>query len=436
MAEQESKLAFLRQSGWLALATGIAGLTSYAVHPFIKDAKAEYGAFTAMLQLLNLIAIPAIGLQAVFTHKAAEAKTDDDHKRLAREQIAIGIVVFALAAVAFAWVYFNGNALAASMKLPSLNVLLLTLAAGVFALLLPMVYGVLQGRQRFFWLGWAMLSLGVVRLGAAAGLVHFYGASALNGMVGVGLGFLCAFLIAGTTSGLPSLHPGEWLRCVTQINWRALLKKFVPLSLGGGAGIYMMSVDMVVVQRFFDKEQTGLYAAAGMIGRALIFFVGPMVMVMFPKIVRSRAEQKPTDVLRLTLLLTAGLCVVAGGLGMLVPELPLKLVYDKSFLAVAPLVTWFIWAMVPLALAVVLVNNLLARSDYAVAYVLPVVCAGYTIALVQAAPGLVAQTADFNVQAYIGVTKIIGAGNLAFLAVAGIFTWRHYRSVPSEAEAR
>ena len=150
MAEQESKLAFLRQSGWLALATGIAGLTSYAVHPFIKDAKAEYGAFTAMLQLLNLIAIPAIGLQAVFTHKAAEAKTDDDHKRLVREQIAIGIVVFALAAVAFAWVYFNGNALAASMKLPSLNVLLLTLAAGVFALLLPMVYGVLQGRERFF----------------------------------------------------------------------------------------------------------------------------------------------------------------------------------------------------------------------------------------------------------------------------------------------
>jgi O-antigen/teichoic acid export membrane protein len=291
-----------------------------------------------------------------------------------------------------------------------------------------MVYGVLQGRQRFFWLGWAMLSLGVVRLAAVAGLVFAFDDSALNGMVGVGLGFLCAFLIAGTTSGLPSLHPAQWLRCVTQIDWRSLLKKFVPLSLGAGAGIYMMSVDMVVVQRFFDKEQTGLYAAAGMIGRALIFFVGPMVMVMFPKIVRSRAEQKPTDVLRLTLLLTAGLCVVAGGLGFLVPELPLKLVYDKSFLAVAPLVTWFIWAMVPLALAVVLVNNLLARSDYAVAYALPVVCTGYTIALVQAAPGLVAQTAAFNVEAYIGVTKILGAGNLAFLAVAGFFTGRHYRS--------
>ena len=92
----------------------------------------------------------------------------------------------------------------------------------------------------------------------------------------------------------------------------------------------MMSVDMIVVQRFFDGEQTGYYAAAGMIGRALIFFVGPMVMVMFPKIVRSRAEQKPTDVLKFTLLLTAGLCTVAVTLGVLVPQLPLQIIYDDS----------------------------------------------------------------------------------------------------------
>ena len=72
-----------------------------------------------------------------------------------------------------------------------------------------------------------------------------------------------------------------------------------------------MSVDMVVVQRFFNEKQTGYYAAAGMIGRALIFFVGPIVAVMFPKLVKSHTEQKPTDVLRFTLLLTAGLCVIA-----------------------------------------------------------------------------------------------------------------------------
>ena len=434
MTERESKLAFLRQSGWLALATGIAGLTSYAVHPFIKDAKAEYGAFTAMLQLLNLIAIPAIGLQAVFTHKAAEAKTDDDHKCLAREQIAIGVIIFSVAAAAFAWVHFNGKALAASMKLPSLNVLSVTLASGVFALLLPMVYGVLQGRQRFFWLGWAMLSLGVVRLVAAAGLVHSYGTSALNGLVGVGLGFACAFLIAGATSGLPSLAPREWLPCVTQINWGDLVRRFIPLSLGGGAVIYMMSVDMIVVQRFFDGEQTGYYAAAGTIGRALIFFVGPMVMVMFPKIVRSRAEQKPTDVLKLTLLLTAGLCTVAVTLGILVPQLPLQIIYDDSYLKVAPLVPWFIGAMAPLALAAVLVNNILARGAYAVIYWLTLLPILYTGVLWKMAPKIAEQTAGgFNIHAYTSIVQLIGMGNLCFLCATVILTWAVYRQAEAEA---
>jgi len=441
MVERESKLAFLRQSGWLALATGIAGLASYAVHPFIKDAKAEYGAFTAMLQLLNLIAIPAIGLQAVFTHKAAEAKSDDDHKRLAREQMAIGVIVFALAAVAFVWVHFKGDALVASMKLPALNVLLVTLASGVFALLLPMVYGVLQGRQRFFWLGWAMFSLGVVRLAVAAVLVHSFGASTLNGMVGVAIGFVCAFLLAGTTSGLPALSPREWLPCVKQVDWCDLARRFVPLSLGGGAVIYMMSVDMIVVQRFFDEEQTGYYAAAGMIGRALIFFVGPMVMVMFPKIVRSRAEKNPTDVLKLTLMLTAALCTVAVTLGFLVPDLPLRIVYDESYLKVTPLVPWFIAAMAPLALAAVVVNNILARGAYSVIYWLMLLPALYTVALWKIAPTIAAMTGGgFNIQAYISVVQIIGMGNLCFLAAAVILTWVLYRQEPTlspdAAEAR
>ncbi len=434
MAERESKLAFLRQSGWLALATGIAGLTSYAVHPFIKDAKAEYGAFTAMLQLLNLIAIPAIGLQAVFTHKAAEAKTEEDFQVIAREQVSIGLIVLMLAAMVLVWIHLYADALVASLKLPSLQVLTLTLAAGVFALLMPMVYGVLQGRQRFLWLGWAMLSLGVVRLAVAAGLVHYYGSSALNGMVAVGLGFLCALLLAGATSGLPSLPPRNWLSSVKQVEWRELARRFIPLSLGGGAVIYMMSVDMVVVQRFFDGEQTGYYAAAGMIGRALIFFVGPMVMVMFPKIVRSRAEQNPTDVLKLTLLLTAGLCAVAVSLGILVPDLPLRIIYDDSYLKVTPLVPWFIGAMAPLALAAVLVNNILARGAYAVIYWLMLLPALYTGVLWKIAPKIAEQTAGgFNIHAFISVAQIIGMGNLCFLAATVILTWAVYRQAGAEA---
>ena len=94
---RESKLAFLRQSGWVALATTIGGAASYAVHIFAKDMpKADYGVFTTLLQLINLLAIPAIGLQAVFAQKSAEAATSNSQVKLMEERCAIVIVVIVL----------------------------------------------------------------------------------------------------------------------------------------------------------------------------------------------------------------------------------------------------------------------------------------------------------------------------------------------------
>lgn len=422
---EDSKASFLRQSGWMAIATAVGGAASFAAHIFAKDMpKDEYGGFTAMLQLLNLIAIPAIGLQAVFAMKAAQRKTEADDFRMAREQWALTLVVLAVTVLVFIAAWVKGDALVAALNLPSWWVLALTLGAGVFALLMPMMFGVLQGRQNFLWLGWALLSLGVLRVAAMAGLIRLHEASAINGMIAVGLGYVLAFGIALNTANLPRLEPAEWMASVMRVGWRDLAKRFLPLSIGGGTVIFMMSVDMVVVQRYFDKEQTGFYAAAGMIGRALIFFVGPMVAVMFPKIVKSHAEQKPTDMLRFTLLLTAGLCAIAIALSILVPDLPLRMVYDESFLIATPLVPWFIAAMAPLALAAVLVNNILARCKSKNVYLLlgvPVIYAGL---LCYAGPQIAEQTSDgFNVAAHISMVGLIGMGNLCFLASTVILTW-------------
>ena len=422
---ENSKASFLRQSGWMAIATAVGGAASFAAHIFAKDMpKEEYGGFTAMLQLLNLIAIPAIGLQAVFAVKAAQRKSETDDFRMAREQWAITVVVLALALVVFIVARLKGDSLVTALSLPSWWVLALTLGAGVFALLMPMMFGVLQGRQNFLWLGWALLSLGVLRLAAMAGLIRLQNETAINGMIAVAGGYVLAFGIAVCTAKLPRLELAEWLPSVTRIDWRDLAKRFLPLSVGGGTVIFMMSVDMVVVQRYFDDAQTGYYAAAGMIGRALIFFVGPMVAVMFPKIVKSHAEQKPTDVLRFTLMLTAGLCAVAILLGVTVPDLPLRMVYDDSFLKATPLVPWFIAAMAPLALTAVLVNNILARCKTNNVYLLLGVPVIYGGMLCYAGPQIAELTADsFNVQAHITMVGLIGMGNLCFLASTVILTW-------------
>ena len=89
--------------------------------------------------------------------------------------------------------------------------------------------------------------------------------------------------------------------------------------------------------------------------------------------------------------------------------------FGGSFVQVAGLVLpWYAAAMVPLALANVLVNNLLARSQFAVVpfiFLLGVAYAATMVYVNQAGHSLVA------------VLQTLGAFNLLLLGVCAWFSW-------------
>jgi len=102
---------------------------------------------------------------------------------------------------------------------------------------------------------------------------------------------------------------------------------------------------------------------------------------MFPKIVRSAALAERTDVLAQALGATALLGAAAALFFTIFPRLPLQIAYAPSYLVVAPLLPWFAWCMLPLTLANVLVNNLLAREKFGLVPWLVILTVAYTITL-------------------------------------------------------
>ena len=422
---REPLVTFLRQSGGLTGAIFLAGLASYAVHIFAKEMpKADYGVFTTLLQVLNLVGIPVLGLQAALAQQTSAAQTEADRRQLAATLRAVLRWTFVgWAAVTGVALLFQ-NQLLAALKITSPGPLWITLSCVLMALWLPIFSGVLQGRQNFLRLGGSILSLGVVRLTSIAVIVGF-GAQVAGAMVGVWLGYFAALLIAwwGTRVATDNNPPDRFL-------WQPWLKHWVPIKFGAGTAIFLMCADMVFVQYYFDdREQTGLYAAAGMIGRALVFLVSPIVMVMFPKVARAAATGEKSGVLFQTLGLTALIAGSAAGFCTLFPELSLSPVYDKSFLPIAPLVPWFAWAMMPLALAGVLNSHLLARKRYAVVPWLVLVAAGYGVALNEVAKrsGTMEPLAGFT-----RVVQTLGVFNLLFFAVALFFSWRDREQAASK----
>jgi len=426
-----SRFAFFRQSGWILIATVTGGAFMWAVHKVAPDplGKGAYGLFNTFLSTLTIAAIPALGVQAILAQQAASAMHESQTRQLRGTVRVLLGGTFALWLVAAIVVFFAQNHILHGLKIKDPAALWITLGTALVMLWIPVFSGLLQGQQNFLWFG---------MVGITGGLGRFAGIVVLVGLLGYGItGAMTAVLLGVALSLGLSIWQTRvvWSGPSEKIVWREWLERVVPLSIGVGATTFIMSADMILVRSLFQEDETGLYSAAGILGRALAYFTGPMAQVMFPKVVQSAARAERTNVVAQAV----GATALLGGLGALVctvvPWLPLRVIYPPEYLAIAPLVPWFAWCILPLTLANVLINNLLARGRYAVVRWLVIVALGYAAALVVIS-GRMDVTTDLA--AFKTIVRVLGTFGLIVLAVCCWFTWRtteHGQSRPAKAAA-
>ncbi len=417
VSDDKHHLAFFRQSGWMMIAATASGGLMYCVHPIVSRGMpaAEYGVFTALLQVVTLMTVPAGGLQPVIAQQQAAAITEEQQRVVASEFRAVWKVIF------YAWMVSTVVATAcwpqmvAALKIENPWAVPVTVAIGLLAMWMPLTMGLLQGRQNFLWLGWINILNGVGRFGLICLVILVFHNWATGAMSAVFFGM--ALLIVFACWQVRDV----WKVETTRVEWKHWLARIVPLTLGLGAAQFMLSADMIFTQKYFPAGQTGYYAAAGMIGRALVFFTQPLTLVMFPKLARSAATGEKSHALALAL----GATVFAGGCAAIactvLPWLPLRIIYDKSYLVAAPLVPWFAWCMLPLTLSFVLVNSLMARSRFAAVPWLVLVAVGYAVAL-----AVVGRHAGNLPDTQVGLRQMIqtlGVFNLLLFGVCAWFTW-------------
>ena len=192
-----------------------------------------------------------------------------------------------------------------------------------------------------------------------------------------------------------------------------LLRQVVPLMLGFAATQFLFSADTSFVNTYFGADRTAPYGAAGTLSRALLWLVLPLAAVMFPKIVHSTAKAEKLNLLGLVLAGTAAL-VIAGVLGLwLLGPWAVRLVYPPEYLSeTLAILPWYAGAMVPLALANVLVNDLLARSRFQIVPFLVLLAMAYGLALTH------------YHDSFLTVLKTLCVFNLLLLAGCAAFIWK------------
>ena len=384
------------------------GAMTWGVHFLSKSIpETQYAAFGTLLMIVACL--PAMPLQMVFAQQAALTLATGRERQLAGMIRLATLWTFIIWAAAAVIVLIFRQQISQGWHLPGTAGLIVTLPLVLFSLWLPMFGGLLQGRQDFFWMGWSAIIGGIVRFGAAAALVlaFAFGAAGMmaGALIGIGIGLGINIWRTRDLWTLPS----------EKFAGKDLMRQIVPLVLGFGACQFMFTSDTMFAKAYFTGEEMAPYVAAGTLSRALLWLVLPLAAVMFPKIVHAAAKSEKSNLFNLVVLGTAVLSI-CGALGLwLLGPMMVQIVYKSSYvIETTRLLPWYAGAMVPLALANVMVNDLLARGRYGVVPFMVVLAAGYGLSL----PWVLGHYHRLE-----AVLQTLGVFNLLLFGVCAIFIW-------------
>jgi O-antigen/teichoic acid export membrane protein len=412
MTPAAHRASFFRQSGWLMIANIAAGQLMWGLH-FLTHAipEEEYRLFVILLSLV--MCIPAMPLQMVFAKQTAWALATHRERELSGMIRLIGLGIFALWLTAALVVFVYQGPILNRWQITNPAALWITAVVVLLSLLGPMLGGVLQGQQNFLWLGWSMMLNGVGRLAPSIFAVLVLGWYSTGMMAGVLLG-----LVLGSGICLWQTR-AIWSAPAQPFDWRGLLAQVVPLMLGFAAFQFLFTADTMFVGSYFnsgsDKDLVAFYGSAGTLSRALMWLVGPLASVMFPRIVHSAARSEKNDLMSLVLTGTA-VMAIGGAISLnFVGPWVVTIVNGTRYVAqVSALLPWYAGAMVPLALANVLINNLLARSSFRIVPALCVLAVAY---------GFGMNYALAHSHHLVTALKVMAVSNLLLLAICAWHTW-------------
>ncbi|HEY2081365.1 MAG TPA: hypothetical protein VGI88_01165 [Verrucomicrobiae bacterium] len=401
--------AFFRQSGWMMMASIFAGAMSFGVHFLNKlIPQSEYSNFGVLAMVITCL--PTMPLQMVFAQQSAAALAENRERQLAgmiRQAWFWTFVIWLVMAIILT--VFRGQ-IVHTWKLSSVVPLFVTLATILAAVWLPLFSGVMQGRQDFFWLGWSLILGGILRLAGAAGFVMLLH----HGATGMLTGALVGFAISGAvviwrTRDLWTL-PSE------PFNSKEVVSQITPLVLAFGVCQFLFSSDTMFATSYFNADLMKHYVVAGTLSRALLWLVLPLAAVMFPKLVHSSAKREKSNLLGIVIAGTAVLAICGAAVLCLVGPWVVRFAFKaEDVTQTIALLPWYAGAMIPLALANVMVNDLMARKQFKVVPWMIVLAIGYAFTL------------TYMLNHYTGrmtvVLQTLGVFTLLLFLICAWFTW-------------
>jgi O-antigen/teichoic acid export membrane protein len=328
---------FFRHGAVVFASTIVVNVFNYLFHFLISRrlGVTGYGTLYSLFAVLSLLGVPTSVLTMIVVRYAAEfrALSDPAHLR------ALSRWVFARTSLLGAGIVVLGALLAVPiagyLRIDDARLVFLASVILALSVITPSVRGILQGTEDFGRYSASNIIEGALRaaLGVALASVGF-------GVGGALLGCIIAVVIAlGYTLVAVRRHFGSAAPQPLHLDIGRLVRTSAGVTAAAVALAGLGFLDVLLVKHYFPPSEAGLYSAASLVGKVLLFVVSFVPTIVLPKVTaRAARGESPVSVI-----VQAAVCVgVICGTGLLVlsvaPGLVVQLMLGKAYLAAAPLV--------------------------------------------------------------------------------------------------
>lgn len=352
----------IKDSGIMLASTVVSNICFLLFHVYMSRSlgPGSYGIVVSFLSICFIISLPATAIQTVIAKYTSNFIVSNQVRKInflflffLKKVSLYGLVGLGIFSLASGYVRLF-------LHVPS-KLLVLVLGVALFlSLIVPVARGILQGLQKFGYLGMNLFTEAIFRL-IFGFLLVYVGMQVLGATGGITLGFVMAFLVAFVPlrSFFRKRNKSE-----VKINFKEAQGYFWPVCLALLCFAILTNIDVIFVKHFFSPLEAGYYSALAVIGRALLSVAIAFSMAMFPKISELHIREKnPSSTLRKSLFI----CFSACGLGILIcftlPDLIILTIFGREYLPISSLLRIFPIAITPLALSNTLIHYNLARHS-------------------------------------------------------------------------
>ena len=339
----------LRQGALVFFAMMVLNVGGFIFHAIASRrlGVADYGVLYALISGCTIAAVPSALAVPVIARFAAEFRVLHDDRHVRRLIFDLTRVFGALGAFYLVLAFVTMRPVGAFLHVPRWTVpFVAVMAAGM--LLSAVLRGVAQGTQDY-----RAFTISCVTDGASKVTALLVFMALALGLIGGVLGFL-----GGIVGGAAAIGVALFARyrnvgdCPIRYDWRRIALSGVGSAAITIAGALMGSVDVLLVKHFFDANQAGIYSAASLGGKVLLYFVGFVPTVLLPQATERHVRGERT---RYALAVCVAVLVVIGIAGIVALKLfgivLLHALVGHAFDAAAGLLLPYGTAMVCLALA-------------------------------------------------------------------------------------